>query len=316
MDRFPRLAKLGHVVLNTPDLEASRVFFSDVIGLEEVTRDERSVELSCWGDYGHHSLSLVAADEASVGHIGWRAWDAEAVEEIAERLQAKGVAVERVPEGSEPGQGDAIRFAGAGLFPFEVYHKVLAAPPAEASRRSVIKTNQYAAQRKGISPRRLDHVNVTCPEPEEAASWLQEELGFRTREYIHRDGRKEAIWMAVSAVAHDLAVGSDPNGRAPGFHHVAFYLDGGSDVLRAAEILAEHGIAADHGPGRHAISQALCLYVRDPGSGHRVELYTGSYLVLDPDWEPIGWSEQEYRQWWGPEITRLTAGEFMTTTRC
>lgn len=316
MDRFPRLAKLGHVVLETPDLETSRWFFTQVVGLEEVTRDERSVQLTCWGDYGHHSLSLVTGETSRVNHIGWRAWDAEALVEIAERLQAKGVEFERVPEGVEPGQGEAIRFKGAGLFPFEVYHRVLSAPAAEEGRRSAVKTNLYAAWRQGISPRRLDHVNLTCPDPEQAASWLQEELGFRTREYVHRDGRKEAFWMAVSSVAHDLGVGTDPNGRAPGFHHVAFYLDSGGDILRAAEILAEHGLTADHGPGRHAISQALCLYVRDPGSNHRVEFYTGSYLVLDPDWQPIGWSQDEYRQWWGPEINRLTAGEFMTTTEC
>ena len=47
-------------------------------------------------------------------------------------------------------------------------------------------------------------------------------------------------------------------------------------MLRAAEIYAEHGLEPDHGPGRHAISQAVCVYVRDPGSGNRLELYSSA----------------------------------------
>ena len=87
-------------------------------------------------------------------------------------------------------------------------------------------------------------------------------------------------------------------------------------MLRAAEILTEGGIVPDHGPGRHAISQAVCLYARDPGSGHRVEFYSGSYLVLDPDWEPVEWTQAEYRQWWGPNPVRGDGSTMDLITPC
>ena len=30
----------------------------------------------------------------------------------------------------------------------------------------------------------------------------------------------------------------------------------------------------------------------EPG-GNRIEIYSGSYLVLAPDWQPVTWNEQE-----------------------
>jgi catechol 2,3-dioxygenase len=121
--------------------------------------------------------------------------------------------------------------------------------------------------------------------------------------------------LAVTALAHDLALGTSADG-APGLHHVAYALDSASDVLRAAEIYAEHGLEPDHGPGRHAISQAVCVYVRDPGSGNRLELYSSAYLVLDPDWEPVEWKASEYRQWWGPEPRRGADSPIGVVTPC
>ena len=97
---------------------------------------------------------------------------------------------------------------------------------------------------------------------------------------------------------------SSDSKRRVGLHHLAFFVDNASDLMRAAEIFTEAGIRPDHGPGRHAVSQAACLYTRDPASNHRLELYTGAYLVLDPDWEPVQWDESDYRQWWGPELVR------------
>ena len=41
----------------------------------------------------------------------------------------------------------------------------------------------------------------------------------------------------------------------------------------------------------------------DPGSGMRVEIFSNGYLIFEPDWEPIGWSWDEYLKYgstyWG-----------------
>jgi len=187
-----------------------------------------------------------------------------------------------------------------------------------AETRSRIKTNASRAWNRGISPRRIDHVNVTAVDPVATCDWLGEVFRFQTRELIRAQDRPAAMWMGVSALSHDIAVMRDAEGAAARFHHLAYYLDDAQDVLRAADMLRENGVAIDGGPGRHGISQAIFLYVRDPGSGHRLELFSGGYLVLDPDWPTVEWSPEELpiaMAWWGPNIADLPAMEVTTAYR-
>jgi catechol 2,3-dioxygenase len=66
--------------------------------------------------------------------------------------------------------------------------------------------------------------------------------------------------------------------------------------------MASSGFVAnmERGPGRHGISNAFFLYVRDP-DGHRVELFTSDYLTVDPDLEPLRWSlrDPQRQTLWG-----------------
>ncbi len=315
MNPLSALTKVGHVALVTEDLDRSVWFWRDVVGLEETGHDGDTLFLRAWGDLEHHSLSLAPGPGSYVDHVGWRVRCADDVDELAERLSAHGLAPEWVEAGEEQGQGRAVRFALPTGHRFELYHDVERAP-SPAERRSRLRSNSAKAWARGISPRRIDHVNVTTVDPGGLRGWLADELGFGTRELIRLgDGTQAAVWMGVSALSHDLAVMTDHGGRADGFHHLAYYLDDAQDILRAADILRENDIHIDGGPGRHGISQAIFAYVRDPGSGHRLELFSGGYLVLDSDWEPIEWSEEELpvaMTWWGPDISTLPAMDVTT----
>ena len=59
----------------------------------------------------------------------------------------------------------------------------------------------------------------------------------------------------------------------------------------------------ERGPGRHGVSNAFFVYLRDP-DGHRIELYTGDYYTGDPDHEPIRWSASDARRrtFWGHHV--------------
>lgn len=310
------LARLGHVALRTPDLDGSLRFFDEILGLDVVERDDTTAYLRAWGDFEHHTLALIASDAAAFDHAGWRTRAPEDVETFGSRLREQGIAVEPVPAGTEAGQGPALRFRTPGGLPYEIYYEVDKRPAPEG-RRPALKTNSGRVWDHGISPRRLDHVNFVTPDVAAEEAWTVGTLGFATRERaLAADGGVHAAWLAVSALAHDLAIGRGSAEGARGLHHVAFYVDNAADVLRAAELLIEHGLEPDHGPGRHAISQAVCLYVRDPASGHRVEIYSGSYVVLDPDWEPVDWSAAEYRQWWGAQPARTAGSPIDVVTPC
>lgn len=301
----PEIAKLGHVALVTPDIDKSLWFFRDVIGLEEVDRRDDTVFLRAWGDWEHHTLSLRAGDSSTIDHIAWRTKRPEDVQLFARQFEQAGTTVRHVAAGTEAGQGAAIRWELPSGHTFELYYDMdkTAAP---ADRKSRLKNQPTRAWDHGVSPRRIDHVNINVPNPPQIHEWLGTQMGFKVREQIRlNNGFVPAAWMSVTPLVHDIAVMADGQGRPGRFHHVAYFLDNWQDVMRAADILREHGVAINVGPGRHGISQALFLYAKDPGSGHRIELFSGGYLIFDPDWETIEWREDELAEgiiWWGPAL--------------
>ncbi len=50
----------------------------------------------------------------------------------------------------------------------------------------------------------------------------------------------------------------------------------------------------ERGPGRHGVSNAFFVYLRDP-DGHRIELYSCDYYTGDPDHVPLRWSVNDPR---------------------
>lgn len=76
----------------------------------------------------------------------------------------------------------------------------------------------------------------------------------------------------------DVAFMFDGANKGARFHHVAYWLDTPQDILHALSHFAEQGIRADLGPGMHGITQAFYSYIRDPSSGHLLELFSGGYL--------------------------------------
>ncbi|MBF6634322.1 MAG: VOC family protein [Planococcus sp. (in: Bacteria)] len=304
----PEIAKLGYISLVSADLEKSLVFFRDIIGLEETEEKDGVHYLRAWGDFQHHTLSIQQGDRGHVKHIGWRTKTKEDVAAFGKLLEEQGIAVDQVDAWKTPGIGESISFQVPSGHTFNLYFDVKR-PPVDEHRRSVLKNQTYKSWAKGISPRRLDHVNLhTSAESSATYSFMEEVLGFKMREYLISDeGNVLAGWMSVTQLVHDVALVSRPETPTKArLHHISYWLDDSQDILRAADILREHHFDFV-GPGKHAISQALYLYVTDPGSGCRVELFTGSYLIFEPDWQPVEWTESERsfgNTYWGDSISK------------
>ncbi|WP_313696159.1 VOC family protein [Halorarum halobium] len=288
------LAKLGHVAAYTPDVEESLWFFRDVLGFKVTERVDGTAYLRGMRDWEHHTLSLTEADRGGVDHVAFRTRDAAALGELAREFEADGIDVTHVPAGEERGQGEAIRVERFG-HRYEFYYDV-EKPDAPEGRRSKLHNRLYSeAEANRVAPRRIDHVHLQDAVSRDHAAWLQGVLGFETRErYRGEDDELWGWWLAVTALPHDIAIHREEAGSESTFHHVSYHVDGFDDLWDAADVLAEHGIAPDGGPGRHAITQADFLYVSDPASGVRVELFAGpGYLNFEPDWEPIEWTADE-----------------------
>jgi catechol 2,3-dioxygenase-like lactoylglutathione lyase family enzyme len=146
---------------------------------------------------------------------------------------------------------------------------------------------------------RFDHFNCQVPDVASAYNWYAD-LGFGCSEYTVDDNeRLWAVWLQRKGNVHDLAL---MNGVGPRVHHLGFWLSDTLSALRACDVLAAAGWAnsIERGPGRHGISNAFFLYLRDP-DGNRIELYANDYQVVDPDWQPIRWTLDDPRRatFWG-----------------
>ncbi|MCT2087995.1 VOC family protein [Micrococcus terreus] len=316
----PEIAKLGAAHLFTPDLEKSLWFFHDVIGLEITARTENKVYLRAAMEREHHSLVLEQGDRARLDHVSWRVRRPEDLEKFHTLLTENGNEVAVQPADGEDGYGESLRLQMPSGHKLRLYWDVEKPAVAEADR-SVLLNQQYKSWHRGAGVRRIDHVNLwSTHEPEPVHQWLTDNLGFKLREYIQTPHGRVGGWMSVTPLVHDIAVmKAGPHEMTPTrMHHLAFWLDNAADVLRAADMLVEAGIKIDQGPGKHGVSQAFFLYVRDPGSGHRVELFSNGYLIFDPDWEPVEWGVDNIAMalaMWGPtDYMPHTDDNIMNTT--
>ena len=219
---------------------------------------------------------------------------AEDVGRFALILAEQGVRGDRGRRREEPGQGEAIRFLAPGLeatveLVFEIDRPL--APPA---LRSKLPSN--SARFSGAAVRRLDHVNLATGldrlgEAEAGCARCSASTGASSS--ACRTGRSAAAGCRSRPRSTTWRSRPTRKGRTGRLNHIAFNLEEFADICRLADVIAEHDIHVDVPPSRHGITQGHCYYVRDPGSGHRVELFSGGYLIFDPDWEPIEWSVDE-----------------------
>ena len=275
-------------------------FLTNVYGIQESHRDGSSVYLRAWGDYYHHTLKVTEAGRAGLGHVAWRATSPQALERRVKVLHDRGCGRGWV-EG-DAGHGPAYQFVDPAGHAIEIFYDVeWHEPPADLRTR--LKNQPHRRPVTGIGTRRIDHVNLFAKDVAANRRFFEECLGFRLREQIVHGRVEMGAWLSVTPLVHDIAIMRDASGADGRFHHVAFWLDESSDLIRAADILREAGVRIEAGPAKHAITNGLFLYFYEPG-GNRMELFTGGYLIFPPDWRPIRWTEEdrELRVWWGGDL--------------
>jgi catechol 2,3-dioxygenase len=173
-----------------------------------------------------------------------------------------------------------------------------AAPPEAAT---AFKNQPQRYVPRGIAPRRLDHLNILARDVSATRRFFHELLGLRlTEQIIFDDGAEMGAWLAATNKSYDLAITHDRSGASGRLHHVTYMMDSREDVLRAADILRDADVPIETGPHKHSIGQTFFLYCYEPG-GNRFEIGAGGYLILDPDWKPVIWTQAERAkgQAWG-----------------
>jgi catechol 2,3-dioxygenase len=281
------IVRLSHIELSVADLAKSRTFYADVLGLQITHEAEDAVHLRAMEERGHHCITLRRAARAEAGHLAFKVFAEEDLDKAERWFKGRGLPAEWA---DRPFQGRTLRTRDPHGVPLEFYASMERLPPIH---------QKYALYR-GAKPLRIDHFNCFSPNVDEAVAFYNA-MGFRVTEYTEDEasGRLWAAWMHRKGGVHDIAF---TNGRGPRLHHVAFWVPTPLNIIDLLDLMSTTGWLAniERGPGRHGISNAFFLYVRDP-DGHRVEIYCSDYQTVDPDHEPIKWDlkDPQRQTLWG-----------------
>ncbi|SLN49066.1 Manganese-dependent 2,3-dihydroxybiphenyl 1,2-dioxygenase [Aquimixticola soesokkakensis] len=294
------IAHLGHVEMLTDKFDESLDFFTRVYGLTCSGQDENSAYLRAWDDYEFCTLKLTRSKTTGVGHIGYRAASAQALERRVKIIQDSDFKVIGWVEG-DLSHGRAFRFEDPFGHVFEIYYDTVKYAHGDHDKPA-LKNNASRFHHTGCAPRRLDHLNLLSSDVTEFKRFMETCLGSRVTEMIQLDnGRIGGCWFTVNNKTYDLACTEEHGDAQARLHHVTYATDQREDILRAADIFLENGVHIETGPHKHAIQNTFFLYVWEP-AGNRVELANaGARLILAPDWEPIVWTEADRKkgQAWG-----------------
>lgn len=286
------IVRLSHVELTVRDLAAARAFYVDTLGLQVSDEDDGALYLRAMEERGHHCLILQKGTEARAHHLGFKLFADEDLEKAEHFLRAKGLPVDWV---DRPFQSRTLRTRDTHGVPLEFYVRMDRLPAI----------HQKYALYKGVKPLRIDHFNCFTPSVDESVAFYNE-LGFRVTEYTEDEESKLlwAAWTHRKGGVHDIAF---TNGRGPRLHHIAFWVPTPLNIIDLLDLMATTGYVGniERGPGRHGISNAFFLYIRDP-DGHRVEIYCSDYQTVDPDLEPIKWDlkDPQRQTLWGAPAPR------------
>jgi catechol 2,3-dioxygenase len=285
------IVRAAYAELIVTDLEESERFYVERLGLVVSARTDDTLYLRCWEERLHHSLVLRQGQVAACGRMSFRVRHDQDLDLIADDFERRGCLVRKVSS-DLLGMGRSVRVWDPFGFPLEFFHEM---------EQFETQLQRFDIHR-GAPIMRMDHFNIHCPRLEETLAFWQE-LGFRCTEYIATDdGDEERVtggWVTRKPMVHDLALTA---GRGPRLHHIGLAVAEPIGVLRACDQLAAayQSEVIERGPGRHGVSNAFFVYLRDP-DGHRVELYACDYYTGDPDHKPVRWSvnDPRCRSFWG-----------------
>jgi catechol 2,3-dioxygenase len=257
---------IGHVKINTTAVEAVVQEAEEILGLRVTHSDNRQTWLSSNGRAAE--LVLLRSDENSVHTVGLEALSSDAVRAATDRVESAGCRVlSREPSLSCMAAG--VTFATPEGLRFEIHTPI----------RDDLYGRRYATH--GVRPNRMDHLNLTTPDPVATQRQLEKIGGLRLSE---RMADNSLCWMYGGNRQHHI-VGL-VRGET-GLHHYSFEIREFSDYLKLGDLLDQFQKELVWGPGRHRPGDNTYAYYKD-SSGAMIECSGSMALIADDDgFDPI-----------------------------
>ncbi|MDP3693558.1 VOC family protein [Bradyrhizobium sp.] len=252
---------IGHVEIDVTDMDAVTREATGILGLHVTRRDAGQIWLASNGRTTE--LVLRSAKANAVRCVGFEAVSVQAVEEAAARVPQAGCRVLSEKPSLDCCAAGVV-FATPQGHTFEVHAPI---PDSIYDRR------HFGA---GLNPVRMDHVNITSPEPAETQRQVEQIMGLKLSEKLVDDG---LIWMRGANRQHHIM--GIVRGQ-PGLHHYSFELENFGEYCRLGDLLDQYGKELAWGPGRHRPGDNVYAYYVD-AAGVMVECSSGMALIADDD---------------------------------
>jgi len=283
-------SQMGHVIIETPDLERSVDEAVGLLGLHVSERNDEYVSLT--SNTRAKELTYIKSDVAAVRSIGLEAEDERAIDLAVVACKKLGLDVESNPSAYGPTVKSMIVKGPSGI-PYELH-----TPFPRSQSDSYVST--------GIQPNRLDHVNLTVPNPKEEFAFLKSAFGLGLSD--RSDGDEIYFLHAADGYHHTIALVQGE----PGLHHVSFEAKHVGDLIRLADRLVHENRVLLWGPGHHgANAQSYFTYHLDP-IGCMIEYSYGMKRIEHPEsFTPGVWPMQpsnpseEWLNLWGSAPPRM-----------
>ncbi|HMN80506.1 MAG TPA: VOC family protein [Burkholderiaceae bacterium] len=243
-----RYEKLGYVALNVSDVERSRLFYEQVVGLQYCGSNEQGhAFLRCSLD--HHNIVLCPSKQPGLKRIGVEMQDDAALDELARKLDAHAIRWYEVPaeESAAWHQRRTLRMTDPfthSVFEFYGSMRLFGGQP-------------YAPTVAKIQ--RIGHVVTKTPRFAEACAFYTDVLEFKVSDQIG----DAVCFMRFHPNPYHHGIGV-ARGAAPLLHHVNFMVTEVDDIGKAIARFGREKVTIVNGPGRHPASGSMFLYFLDP----------------------------------------------------
>jgi catechol 2,3-dioxygenase-like lactoylglutathione lyase family enzyme len=292
-----QVRRLGHATLTTPDLDRQIAYYSEVVGLALIERNDRHAVLAT--KEGLEAFALERGAPNALSALAFQVAPESDLAAVARALADEGIGSER-RNGISPGIGDALVFTDPKGTEVALFAEYAFAPDD--------------GRHIGVMPLKLGHVAYRVNDVAKVVSFYTAVLGFRVSDW-------QADFFAFLRCGPDHHTVNFVFDETPQLHHIAFEVKDWAEILRACEWLARNDIRLVWGPGRHIIGHNIAIYHRN-AARVRVEFFCEMDQMKDEalgyfdprPWHqdrpqrPKVWPRETLRNYWGFGSTRNIPG--------
>jgi catechol 2,3-dioxygenase-like lactoylglutathione lyase family enzyme len=283
-----QVRRLGHASFATPDLDGQVSYYSDVLGLRVIARDQNRAFLAT--RTGLEAIALERGDAVALKRLSFQVAPGSDLAALARELSDLGIKSER-RSGISPGIADALVF-----------------PDVKGTLIELFADYAFAADdgvQAVITPLKLGHVAYRVSDVQQVTTFYTDVLGFRVSDW--RD--TTFAFLRCNTDHHTVNFVVD---AVPQLHHIAFEVKDWPEIHRASDFLAKNNIRLVWGPARHIIGHNIAAYHRN-SDNVRVELFCEMDQMKDEalgyfdprPWHqdrpqrPKTWDKDTLRNYWG-----------------